>query len=58
MPNHWLKPRGGILKVNVDAVVFDEDHAYGVGIVIRNSKGAVIAAKAQKESRPCGCASG
>ena len=32
----------------VDGAVFDDEHAYGVGIVIRNSEGDVIAAKAQK----------
>ena len=34
--------------MNVDAAIFDDEHAYGVGIVIHNLEGAVIAAKAQK----------
>ncbi|XP_060969449.1 uncharacterized protein LOC115713093 [Cannabis sativa] len=39
----WTKPISGI-KLNVDAAIFDQDHKFGYGCVMRNSMGGLIAA--------------
>jgi hypothetical protein len=35
----WLPPPVGEFKFNIDATLFQEEHSYGVGTCIRNSRG-------------------
>lgn len=41
---HWYPPSTGMHKVNVDAVVYTGQQITGLGVVIRDSQGQVIAA--------------
>lgn len=40
--NIWVKPQEGIIKVSVDAALFEEHSAFGFGIVARNSSGNLV----------------
>lgn len=41
VPNmqRWMKPRGGELKYNVNAALFNQEGKYGISLGIRNDKG-------------------
>ncbi|XVF37305.1 hypothetical protein REPUB_Repub19eG0134700 [Reevesia pubescens] len=39
----WLPPTRDNVKINFDAAIFNERNAIGIGVVIRNSKGEVLA---------------
>lgn len=42
-PRQWSPPSGAKIKINVDAAIFTQSNAAGLGIVARNSAGEVIA---------------
>ena len=44
----WRPPQAGFVKINFDGVVFDSSHLSGVGVVIWNHNGAVMAFCAEK----------
>ena len=44
----WRPPQSGFVKVNFDGVVFDNSNSLGVGAVIRNHSGVVMASCAKK----------
>ena len=47
----WSPPQVGFVKINFDGAVFDSSHSSGVGAVIRNHNGAVMAFCAEKLNR-------
>ena len=49
---HWLPPPLLQLKANCDGAIFNGLDCAGLGIVIRNSKGLVIAALSEKVTLP------
>ena len=50
----WCPPQPGSYKVNVDGAVFTKRKQVGIGVVIRDSAGEVVAALSQKLARPLG----
>ncbi|KAL0014778.1 hypothetical protein SO802_001847 [Lithocarpus litseifolius] len=50
----WCPPQLGSYKVNVDGAVFTKQKQVGIGVVIRDSAGEVIAALSHKLARPLG----
>ena len=40
--NKWVKPLNDEVKITVDAAMFAEEAAYGVGMLARNSSGEVL----------------
>ena len=50
----WCPPQPGSYKVNVDGAVFTKRKQAGIGVVIRDSAGEVVAALSQKLARPLG----
>ena len=46
--NRWQAPQAGFVKVNFDGVVFVELNKSGVGVVIRDNSGAVLASCSEK----------
>ncbi|XP_041009377.1 uncharacterized protein LOC121253432 [Juglans microcarpa x Juglans regia] len=46
----WEAPDPGILKLNVDGVVFANQRSAGVGFILRNSKAEVIFSASKKEN--------
>ena len=44
----WLPPPNGCFKVNVDAVIRSSNQTGGLGVVIRDSEGIVVAAAVQR----------
>ena len=51
-PSHWLPLSPLQLKANCDGVIFNKLNCAGLGIVIRNSEGSVIAALSEKVTLP------
>ena len=51
-PVCWLPPSGCSVKVNFDGVVFGEDQEAGIGVVIRNNEGQMLAALSEKVWMP------
>ena len=47
----WSPPQIGFVKINFDGAVFDSSHSSGVGAVIWNHNGAVMASCAVKLNR-------
>ena len=45
--NKWRPPQAGFVKINFDGAMFDSSHSSGVGTVIRNHNGAVMASCAE-----------
>ncbi|XP_074348990.1 uncharacterized protein LOC141688433 [Apium graveolens] len=43
----WVKPQEETIKVSVDAAVFSEFSAFGIGLVARDSSGSLVQAKAK-----------
>lgn len=41
----WVKPQEETIKVSVDAAVFLEFSAFGIGMVARDSSGSLVQAK-------------
>ena len=51
---HWTRPTGLRYKVNVDGAVFKSQKTAGVGVVVRDSNGLVVAALSRKINSPLG----
>ena len=41
---HWTRPPDGLYKLNFDAALFEGSGYAGIGVAIRDSKGAIIGA--------------
>ena len=54
MEAKWCPPQLGSYKVNVDGAVFAKRKQVGIGVVIRDLAGEVVAALSQKIARPLG----
>ena len=48
----WLPPPEGLYKANFDAAFFGNSSTTGIGVVVRDSKGEIIAALSQKILEP------
>ena len=44
----WQPPVGSLYKLNFDVAIFSDFSAFGVGVVIRNGSGQVMAALSSK----------
>ena len=51
-PTRWAQPKNGLYKVNYDAAIFDSLGYAGLGVVIRDSAGQIIATLSQKIGLP------
>ena len=51
-PAKWEPPPPPILKINFDGAVFKEKNEAGIGVVVRDSHGLVIASLAEKIQLP------
>ena len=51
-PIYWHPPQEGMYKANFDAALFDGLGMAGLGIVVRDSMGNIIAALSQKIRSP------
>ena len=49
--NRWQAPQAGFVKVNFDGAIFGELNKSGVGVVIRDNNGAVLASCSEKLSQ-------
>ena len=49
--NRWRAPQAGFVKVNFDGAVFSELNMSGIGVVIRDNNGAVLASCSEKLSQ-------
>ena len=52
MDGHWVPPVFSWYKVNVDAAVFSQLGMIGVGVIIRDHLGSVVAALSKRLSLP------
>lgn len=48
----WQPPESDVYKLNFDGVMFNESNEAGIGIVVRDSSGVVLAAMAEKIWKP------
>lgn len=48
----WIPPTEGEFKTNFDGAMFEENNNAGIGIIVRNSRGEVMAALSEKIPRP------
>lgn len=51
-PQRWSSPAPGIYKVNYDGAYFAEEEEAGIGVVVRNELGQVMASLAEKLVMP------
>ena len=51
-PHRWAPPEPGIYKANYDGAYFAEEEDSGIGIVVRNDLGQVMASLAEKLAMP------
>ena len=51
----WTPPPAGDFKANFDGAWFDESDEVGIGIMVRNSSGLVLAALAEKIKKTTFC---
>nr|POF06673.1 hypothetical protein CFP56_29261 [Quercus suber] len=51
-PQRWSPPDYGIYKANYDGAYFEEEEAAGIGVVVRNEMGQVMASLAEKIIMP------
>ena len=49
----WRCPLAGLVKINFDGAVFGASNMFGIGMVIRDSNGAVLASCSQKIPQAC-----
>ena len=49
---HWSPPSENQVKINFDGALFGESDSVGIGVVIWNSKGVVMAALSEKIVKP------
>ena len=54
LPAASVPPAGSLYKVNVDGAVFSGQKEAGVGVIIRDDKGLVVAALCKKICAPLG----
>ncbi|XP_028115033.1 uncharacterized protein LOC114312942 [Camellia sinensis] len=47
-PSRWRPPPVGVLKINFDAATFDALEAIGVGVIVREAHGTVLAAMSER----------
>ena len=52
LPARWKPPASGELKANFDGAVFVDSDEAGIGVVIRNENGEVMAALSEKIALP------
>ena len=48
----WSCPPEGVFKVNFDATLFENNGSAGIGMVIRDSEGEIIAVLSQRTPIP------
>ena len=48
----WSPPEGSLYKVNVDGAVFSAQKESGIGVIIRDEVGLVVAAMSKKVKAP------
>lgn len=46
--NRWRAPQARFVKVNFDGTIFSDSNMSGVGVVIRDTSGAVLASCTKK----------
>ena len=51
-PTHWLPPPPTQYKANSDGAIFQDSGIVGIGVVIRDSKGMVVAALSERITLP------
>ena len=51
-PHRWAPPEPGIYKANYDGAYFAEEEDSGIGVVVRNDLGQVMASLAEKLAMP------
>uniref|UniRef100_A0A803PEK6 Reverse transcriptase domain-containing protein n=1 Tax=Cannabis sativa TaxID=3483 RepID=A0A803PEK6_CANSA len=39
---HWVSPNHNSVKINVDAALFESNHSFGFGMVLRDSRGVLV----------------
>ena len=44
----WSSPQDGLVKINFDGAIFSESNQSGVGVVIQDNNGAVLASCSEK----------
>ena len=44
----WSSPQDGLVKINFDRAVFSESNQFGVGVVIQDNNGVVLASCSKK----------
>ena len=49
---HWQPPGPGLYKVNVDGALFYADNTAGLGVVVRNEHGQVMASLSERIPQP------
>ncbi|XP_075658783.1 uncharacterized protein LOC142628604 [Castanea sativa] len=49
--NRWRAPQAGFVKVNFDGTIFEDSNKLGVGVVIKDSNGAVLASCSEQISQ-------
>ena len=54
LPAAWVPPAGSLYKVNVDGAVFSAQKEVGVGVLIQDDKGLVVAVLSTKICAPLG----
>ena len=48
----WCPPDSDLVKVNFDGAMFNERDEAGIGVIIRNPRGEVMAALSEKIQKP------
>ena len=46
--SRWSSSQDGLVKINFDGAVFHESNQSGVGVIIRDNNGAVLASYSEK----------
>ena len=46
--SRWSSPQDGLVKINFDRAIFSESNQSGVGVVIQDNNGAVLASCSEK----------
>ena len=49
---HWQPPGPGLYKVNIDGALFYADNTAGLGVVVRNEHGQVMASLSERIPQP------
>ena len=51
-PRRWCPPVDDVWKINFDGAIFSESDEVGIGVVIRDGRGEVKAARSEKIKKP------